>query len=61
MPDNVSKILPVAAIGVGIGAAVGFALDSKIVGISAGVLWALVASILWIEETEEEEIPKKAR
>ena len=59
MPDNVAKILPVAAIGVGIGTAVGFALDNKIIGVSAGILWALVASVLWIEETEQEEPQKK--
>ena len=52
MPDNVAKIIPVAGIGVGIGAAIGFALDSKVIGVSAGILWALVASLLWIEEVE---------
>ena len=55
MPDNVAKILPMAGIGVGVGAAVGFALDNKIVGVSAGILWALVASLLWIEEVEQEQ------
>ena len=55
MPDNVAKIIPVTAIGVGIGAAIGFALDNKIIGVSAGILWALVASVLWIEEGEQPE------
>lgn len=55
MPNNVARILPVAGIGVGIGAAIGFALDNKIVGVSAGILWALVASLLWIEEEEQPE------
>ena len=61
MPDNVAKILPMAEIGVGVGAAVGFALDNKIVGVSAGILWALVASLLWIEEVEQEETKKETK
>ena len=61
MPDNVAKILPMAGIGVGVGAAVGFALDNKIIGVSAGILWALVASLLWIEEAEQEEPEKESK